>query len=339
VQECFISGHRDGSAEVDMAHHEILNDGIVCIDTAQQRPHMAACYLVGSDGHYAFVESGTSLSVPLLLETLAELGVSREAVDYVMPTHVHLDHAGGAGALMRELPNARLVIHPRGVRHMVDPSVLIAGATAVYGEDAMRATYGEILPVPESRVIVADVATDRDFDLKLGNRPLLFIDAPGHARHHYAIWDEASRGWFTGDVFGLSYREFDHAGRNYLMPTTSPVQFDPVAWETTLARILAPQPAYVYLTHYSRVDAVAELANDLRTGLASYQRIAHANASAPDRHARLYAGLMNFHLGQLRARGNPMDEVRARELLDIDVEINAQGLEVWLDREAGAARH
>ncbi|MBU6416769.1 MAG: MBL fold metallo-hydrolase, partial [Xanthomonadaceae bacterium] len=89
---------------------------------------MAACYLVGSDGHYAFVESGTSLSVPLLLETLAGLGISRGAVDYVMPTHVHLDHAGGAGALMRELPNARLVIHPRGARHMIDPSALIAGA-------------------------------------------------------------------------------------------------------------------------------------------------------------------------------------------------------------------
>jgi glyoxylase-like metal-dependent hydrolase (beta-lactamase superfamily II) len=322
-----------------MTRHEILNDGIVCIDTAQHRPRMAACYLIGSDGHYAFVESGTSLSVPLLLDVLAELDVPREAVDYVMPTHVHLDHAGGAGALMRELPNARLVIHPRGARHMIDPSVLIAGATAVYGEDAMRATYGEILPVSESRVIVADVAADRDFQLRLGERRLLFIDAPGHAKHHYAILDAASRGWFSGDVFGLSYREFDHAGHVYLMPTTSPVQFDPAAWERTLARILEPNPEHIYLTHYSRVDAVAELADDLRNGLAAYQRIARANAFVPDRHARLYAELMEFHLGQLRERGNPLSEARARALLDMDVEINAQGLEVWLDREAGAARH
>jgi len=321
-----------------MASCEILNDGIVCIDTAQVRPRMAACYLIGSDGHYAFVESGTSLSVPLLLEALDELNVPREAVDYVMPTHVHLDHAGGAGALMRALPNARLVVHPRGRRHMIDPSMLIAGATAVYGEDAMRVTYGEILPVPEARVIVADVAADRDFELQLGRRRLLFIDAPGHARHHYAIWDETSRGWFTGDVFGLSYREFDHAGRNYLIPTTSPVQFDPVAWETTLARILARHPEHIYLTHYSRVDAVAELADDLRAGLAAYQRMARANAGAPDRHTRLYAELMDFHLGKLRERGNPLAEARARELLDMDVEINAQGLEVWLDRETGHAR-
>lgn len=315
-----------------MAYYRQLNDDIVCIDTGQHRPRMAACYLVGGDGHYAFVESGTSLSVPGLVDTLEELGVDRGAVDYVMPTHVHLDHAGGAGALLRKMPNARLVIHPRGARHMIDPSQLIAGATAVYGAEAMRATYGEIVPVPESRVIVADVAPDRDFELMLGGRRLQFIDAPGHARHHCAIWDEASRGWFTGDVFGLSYREFDSEGGNYLMPTTSPVQFDPEAWSATLDRLLDKSPAHVYLTHYGRVDAVPELARDLRKGLVAYQRIARMHADAPDRHARLYGNLMDFHLDQLRARGNPVSEARAREWLDIDVEINAQGLEVWLDR-------
>ena len=320
-----------------MAQYRQLNDDIVCIDTEQHRPGMAACYLIGSKGHYAFVESGTSLSVPHLLEVLATLGVPRTAVDYVMPTHVHLDHAGGAGALLRELPNARLVIHPRGVRHMLDPSQLIAGATAVYGPEAMRATYGEIVPVPESRVIVADVAPDRDFSLQLGTRDLLFIDAPGHARHHYAVWDGTSRGWFTGDVFGLSYREFDDAGGNYMIPTTSPVQFDPAAWGVTLDRVLADSPSHVYLTHYGRVDAVRELARDLRDGLAAYQRIAHEHAHEPDRHARLYSALMHFHLGQLRARRSPLPESRARGLLDLDVEINAQGLEVWLDRQNHAA--
>jgi glyoxylase-like metal-dependent hydrolase (beta-lactamase superfamily II) len=296
---------------------------------------MAACYLVDGGGHYAFVESGTSLSVPGLLQTLDALGVERGAVDYVMPTHVHLDHAGGAGALLRELPNARIVIHPRGARHMVDPSQLIAGATAVYGPDAMRATYGEILPVPESRIVVADVASDHDFEVMLGGRPLRFIDAPGHARHHCAIWDESSRGWFTGDVFGLAYREFDTADGNYLIPTTSPVQFDPVAWNATLDRLLERSPAHVYLTHYGRVDAVPALAKDLREGLVAYQRIARAHADAPDRHARIHAALMDYHLDQLRERRHPMPGARARELLDMDVEINTQGLEVWLDHRRG----
>lgn len=320
-----------------MARFTRLRDDIICIDTEQHRPRLAASYLVGGDGHYAFVESGTSLSVPRLLEVLEQFAIPRSAVDYVMPTHVHLDHAGGAGALIRELPNAKLVIHPRGARHMIDPSQLIAGATAVYGEAAMRATYGEIVPVPVARVIIADVAPDRDFSLQLGNRPLLFIDAPGHARHHYAIWDARSRGWFTGDVFGLSYREFDDARGPYLIPTTSPTQFDPVAWEATLQRLLARDPASMFLTHYSRVDAVAPLAADLRAGLAAYQRIARAVAEVPDRHARLYADLMDFHLAQLRTRGNSLSEADARELLDLDVEINTQGLEVWLERERKAA--
>ncbi|TAN07931.1 MAG: MBL fold metallo-hydrolase [Rhodanobacteraceae bacterium] len=317
-----------------MAHYQRLNDDIVCIDTQQVRPRMAACYLVGGDGHHAFVEAGTSLSVPHLLRVLDELGVARSSVDYVMPTHVHLDHAGGAGALLRELPNARMVIHPRGARHMIDPSQLIAGATAVYGPEAMLATYGEIVSVPESRVIVADVASDRDFSLTLGERELQFIDAPGHARHHYAIWDAASRGWFTGDVFGLSYREFDDVAGAYLIPTTSPVQFDPEAWTVTLDRLLAKSPEHIYLTHYSRIDTVRKLAADLREALAAYQRIARANASATDRHARIYTALMDYHLDQLRARRNPLPEARQRELLDMDAEINAQGLEVWLDRLA-----
>ena len=318
-----------------MTRYQLLNDGIVCIDTEQHRPQMAACYLIEGDGHYAFVESGTSLSVPGLLQALQALGIERGAIDYVVPTHVHLDHAGGAGALLRELPNARLVIHPRGARHMIDPSQLIVGATAVYGSDVMRATYGEILPVPESRIVVADIASDRDFELMLGARRLQFIDAPGHARHHCAIWDEVSRGWFTGDVFGLVYREFDTADGNYLIPTTSPVQFDPGAWNATLDRLLARSPAHAYLTHYGRVDAVPALANDLREGLVAYQRIARAHADAPDRHARIHAALMDYHLGQLRERRHPMPEARARELLEMDVEINAQGLEVWLDRQHG----
>ncbi|HEX7323968.1 MAG TPA: MBL fold metallo-hydrolase [Rhodanobacteraceae bacterium] len=322
-----------------MARYEQLNDGIVCIDTEQHRPNLAACYLIdGGGGHYAFVEAGTSPSLPLLLQALDALGVARSAVDYVMPTHVHLDHAGGAGALIRALPNARLVIHPRGARHMIDPSKLIAGATAVYGEETMHRLYGEIVPVPEARVVIADVAADRDFSLMLGTRKLEFIDSPGHARHHYAIWDAQSCGWFSGDVFGLSYREFDDANGPYMMPTTSPVQFDPAAWQVSLRRLLAKSPEHVYLTHYSRIDGIPKLAGDLRVGLAAYQRIAQDAASAPDRHAQIVKRLADFHLDQLHARHTRLTDAQARDVIAIDVEISAQGLEVWLDRAARTGR-
>jgi glyoxylase-like metal-dependent hydrolase (beta-lactamase superfamily II) len=320
-----------------MPSYQILNDDILTIDTEQVRPQLAACYLIRGGDRYAFVECGTSLSVPAILHVLSERGVARDAVDYVMPTHVHLDHAGGAGALMRELPNARLVIHPRGARHMIDPSRLIAGATAVYGADFMRRMYGEIVPVPEERVIVADVGPERDFSLALGDREFLFIDVPGHARHHYAVWDELSRGWFTGDTFGISYRDFDAPGQSpYMLPTTTPVDFDPPAWEHSLQRLLDKQPAHMYLTHYGRVDDVAARAADLRRGLADYQRMARELADAPARHARLRARLLDYHVQQLRDLHHPLPEARIRELLAPDSEINAQGLEVWLDRQKRA---
>lgn len=317
-----------------MPSYDILNDDIVCIDTEQIRPGLAASYLMGSNGHYAFVETGTSLSTPLLLAVLDELGVARSAVDYVMPTHVHLDHAGGAGALMQQLPNTQLVIHPRGARHMIDPSRLIAGATAVYGEAFMRRMYGDIVPVPQARVLVADVGPEQDFELQLGQRLLRFMDVKGHAKHHYAIWDAQSRGWFSGDTFGTSYRELDQDGRAYIMPTTTPVDFDPPAWAASLQRMMARKPAHVYLTHYSRVDDVPVLARELQDSLDAYVRMARELATASGRSERLQKRLMAYHLAQLQERQHRLPEARLRELVGPDVKINTQGLEVWLDKQA-----
>lgn len=309
-------------------------DNITCIDTEQQRPGLAACYLVRSGDDYAFVECGTSLSVPGLLDVLRHRGISRRQIAYVMPTHVHLDHAGGAGLLLRECPNAKLVIHPRGAKHMIDPAQLIAGAAAVYGEDNMPGLYGEIVPVDAERVIVADDGFELDFN----GRRLRFIDAPGHARHHYAIWDERSRGWFTGDTFGLSYRELDGPNGPYIFPTTTPVQFEPEAWLATLHRFMATEPAYMFLTHYGRVGNVAQLAADLRGGIATYQSIALHLAAVPERHERLREALMLHAQEELYAMGCPRSEAEIRELLALDMELNAQGLGVWLaKREAKAA--
>ena len=127
--------------------------GVVLVDAGYVRPGLAASYLVRGESSAAIVETGTALSVPRILAALAARGVPRESVSHVVVTHVHLDHAGGAGALLRELPRARLVVHPRGARHLVDPSKLLAGAAEVYGgPDRLRALYGEVLPVPAGRV-------------------------------------------------------------------------------------------------------------------------------------------------------------------------------------------
>jgi glyoxylase-like metal-dependent hydrolase (beta-lactamase superfamily II) len=317
-----------------MKHPKLIeySHNVLCLDTELLRPGLACCYLLRSGDSYGFVECGTALSVPGLLKVLEQRGIAREQVAYVMPTHVHLDHAGGAGLLMRELPEAKLVAHPRAVRHLVDPSKLIEGAAAVYGAQNLAKMYGEILPVAESRLIVAA----DNFKLDFNGRELLFIDAPGHARHHYAIWDAESRGIFSGDTFGLSYRDSDGPQGPYLFPTTTPVQFEPEAWYQTLDRFLALDPAYVYLTHYGRVGDVQRLAHILRRGIANYERLARHHAAAPDRHEKIKQALTEHSLQELRALSSPLSEQQAREMLKFDMELNTQGLEVWLDRQKAA---
>ncbi len=310
--------------------HQDYEHGITVVDTLQERPGLAACYLIQRGDECAFVEAGTAHGVPRLLALLEARGLAREQVRYVIPTHVHLDHAGGAGVLMRELPDAQLVAHPRGARHLIDPSKLIAGASAVYGSEALAQMYGEIAPIAETRVIVAD----DDHCLPFGTGELRFIDTPGHARHHFSIWDPVSCGFFTGDTFGLSYREFDGPGGAFLMPTTTPVQFEPEAWFASLARYLSFAPQCMYLTHYGRVRNVPKLAQDLKQGLERYCAIAQALKSEPERHMRLKAALIEDALTQLRLLGCELSGSQAGALLAFDMELNAQGLGVWLDRDS-----
>ncbi|MEM1412828.1 MAG: MBL fold metallo-hydrolase, partial [Pseudomonadota bacterium] len=179
--------------------------GVVAVDTGYHRTALAACYLVETEGGVAVVETGTNDTVPRVLRALEQRGHTPEDVRYVIVTHVHLDHAGGAGSLMAACPNATFLVHPRGARHMIDPSKLEASVRQVYGDEIFDRDYGTLVPIPEERTrIVQDGET-----IALGDRPLTFIDTPGHARHHFCVWDEATRGWFTGDTFGLSYRELD----------------------------------------------------------------------------------------------------------------------------------
>ena len=303
--------------------------GIHTIDTAFQREHFDAAYLIVEHGRAAFVDCGTNHSVPRLLGRLASLGLAPADVDWLLVTHVHLDHAGGAGALMAVLPNARLVVHPRGAQHMIDPSRLIAGATAVYGEAEMQRSYGRIQPVPASRVVVAEDGHVVDVQ----GRELVCMDTPGHARHHYCVWDARSRGWFTGDTFGLSYRELDSARGPFVLPTSSPVQFEPEALKASIARLLARNPQCMYLTHYGRVGDVERLARDLCQQIDAMVEIARDCDGLPDRHAGLVQALRTLYLERARAHGCLLDDTGVEKVLGMDIELNAQGLVAWLDRD------
>lgn len=306
-----------------------LPHGISTIDTGYYRPGFDASHLIVERGRAALVDVGTAFSVPRILRVLQGKGIAFEAVRYVMVTHVHLDHAGGAGALLRHLPNAQLVAHPRGAPHLIDPTKLVAGAAAVYGEARFRALYGEIVPVAAERVITAP----DNFELSLNGRPLLFLDTPGHARHHYCIYDAASRGIFSGDTFGLSYREFDSERGPFVFPTTTPVQFDPEALHASIERLLSFNPERMYLTHYGCVEDVPRSAADLHGMIDAMVKLAsEMDSDGPDRHAALTAGLNALLLEALRAHGCRLPEARIVQLLAVDVELNAQGLAIWLDK-------
>jgi len=304
-------------------------DGVTTIDVAYVRSGFAASHLIVENGYAAFIDTGTSLSVPLLLKVLAEKGISREKVTHVMPTHVHLDHAGGAGALMQEFPNAFLVAHPRGGRHMIDPAKLIAGTVAVYGEEKTQKLYGTIVPVPEKRVLIAEDESRIDFH----GRSLLFLDAPGHARHHYCVIDESTNSVFSGDNFGISYREFDNENGAFIFPTTTPVQFDPEAMRKTLDRLLSYNPQAVYLTHFGPVTNIEKLGSDLRNCLDQFTEMALVlKQEGKAQQDSLASGVQQILRDRLKKHNCQLPESRQDELLIFDYQLNAQGIKVWLDR-------
>jgi glyoxylase-like metal-dependent hydrolase (beta-lactamase superfamily II) len=305
-----------------------VTHGIHTIDTGFVRPRFDAAYLVVESGRGAFIDCGTNFAVPRMLAALDEAGISAAEVDWLILTHVHLDHAGGAGELIARLPNAQLVVHPRGARHMIDPSVLWAGASAVYGEAVMEQTYGRLRPIPADRVIEAPDG----HVVELAGRPLRCIDTPGHARHHLTVYDERANACFTGDVFGLSYRDFDTANGPFILPTTSPVQFDPPALHASIERLLALQPDAMYLTHYGRVEDVERLAADLHVQIDAMVDLARAAHGKPDRHAVMMESLTDLYAARAAAHGWCHGRDALRQLLGMDIELNAQGLEVWLDR-------
>lgn len=315
-----------------MNRSEYLGWGIYVLDTAFQRAQMAACYVMVNEGEIAIIETGTKDTVPLIFEFLSEHGLETNAIKYVMPTHVHLDHAGGAGLLMQALPHAQLVVHPQGARHMIDPSKLQAGATAVYGEAMFNQTYGDLLPIDPSQILIIE----DNQSLKLGNRSLTFLDTPGHARHHYCIYDELSSGFFTGDTFGLAYQELNSPKGPFIFPTTTPVQFDPDALKASIERLLSYQPERMFLTHFGMVLKPQELGARLIKLVDVYVEMALRVKQTIPREQWLEAlnkELLGYLMDELAQHQTDLKPSEYSQVIASDVLLNAQGLEVWLSRQ------
>ncbi|MGA7966305.1 MAG: MBL fold metallo-hydrolase [Gammaproteobacteria bacterium] len=308
--------------------------GIHAIDTHYVREQLDASHLIVRDGRAAFVDCGANNSVPYLLEALDTLDIDHSAVDYLLLTHIHLDHAGGAGTLMRELPNATVIVHPRGAQHLSEPAKLEAGTRATYGDAVYDTLYGELVPIAAERI---HAAAD-DEVVMLGGSHLRCLHTPGHALHHIAYYDEEANVVFTGDIFGISYRVFDNpAGKPFVFPTTTPTQFDPEQMHASIERIVTLEPEAVYLTHYSRVENVTRLAADLHNDVDRFVEIAEALFDAPDAATRIRHALHDYLARRLIEHGTRLDPKQRETWLEMDLKLDADGLMAWDQRRKRTA--
>lgn len=303
---------------------------ITMIDARFQREHFATSYLLQSDKRAAVVEVSTAHAVPDILKTIDNEGIPRENVDYIFVTHIHLDHASGAGALMKELPGATLVVHPKGAKHMIDPERLIEGAKAVFGAEAVEKDYGEIVPVPADRVIEAE---DGQI-FSLGNRKLEILHTPGHAWHHISVYDNDTRGVFTGDSMGLGYPEMKTEKGGFYQPTTSPAAFNYEAMVDSINKTMNKKPEVIYLTHYGPQENPEEVASQNLKRLNDYVKIAESTVQTGSQRVEELRHLFTeYYIKEAEKHGSKLTPSGITRLFDIDIDLNSQGLAIWMEKK------
>lgn len=301
------------------------NQAVITIDCEYLQPRFAAAYLLVEEGRAAFIENNTAHSVPLLLDALRGAGLTPRQVEYLIVTHVHLDHAGGSSVLMRACPDATLLAHPRAVPHLIDPTKLVASARKVYGDDVFQRLYGEVAPIEERRVrAMGDGET-----LRFGTRQLRFIHTRGHANHHFCVYDDKSEGIFTGDAFGLAYPDLQSRGL-FIFPSTSPTDFIPSEAKQSIRRILDTGARRAYLTHFGEVTALEEAARQLDDHLDFSEKLLNEAVASGEEERELEAVCeerLRDHFDEvLRRRGISSSDPRVWSLLRLDLELNAQGI-------------
>ena len=313
-----------------MKYETPLGNDISLIDTGLMGDEVVACYLLKSGDKLAIIETGNYQTADRILEVLNTNGLKPEQVTHIIVTHVHLDHAGGASHLIAKLPNAQLVVHPSGAKHMINPDNLINASTQVYGEKRFKQMYGDIAHIPSDRVIIAE---DGD-KISVGNRLLEFHHTPGHAYHHFCIWDELDQSWFTGDTFGLCYMPLKTSPKPLVVPTTTPTQFDPEALKSSVSMLLRKLPKRVHLTHYGPLDILdhEEMKLWLHKQIDDYVAITLRHASDCADHHELAGYLLNYYQDLVTEHHIEIDADKLRQCLSMDMELNAQGLYYWFNK-------
>ena len=204
------------------------------------------------DGGGAIIEPGPARLVPDIHKAAAELGITQP--EYIIPTHIHLDHAGGAGKLAEIFPSARVALVRQGAKHMAEPTRLIESTKMAFG-DGFEETYGAILPVPEAQLTIVK---DGD-ELELGSRKLLVVHSPGHASHHIAIFDSKTKGLFCGEAAGLVYSP-DYPP----LPAVAPPGFDLELYLRDMDNLKALKPRLLFYSHGTVAQDPAKLIDQAR---------------------------------------------------------------------------
>lgn len=327
--EIFLS-NEEARAEMQQKEPLQLGQRIHLIDGFDMGwPERTGTYVIEEE-QLTLIETGPSPSVPYIREGLAKLGYSTDQVKYVIVTHIHLDHAGGAGLFLQECPNATIVVHPKGARHLVDPSRLMAGARAVYG-DQFEELFDPIVPVPEDRLMTkADKET-----LQIGpNCTLEFIDSPGHANHHFSIYDPVSNGMFTGDTAGVHYPQLRQEGIHLVLPSTSPNQFDPDKMLASIERYRERKLDRLYFGHFGMTDQVEDAYCQVSEWLPVFVREGEEVLAQGLTHDDLAQRLLHRVTDFLRSMG-VADEHEIYKIIQVDLSVCSMGIVDYLQKKNG----
>uniref|UniRef100_UPI00403F3C87 MBL fold metallo-hydrolase n=1 Tax=Aeribacillus sp. FSL K6-8210 TaxID=2954683 RepID=UPI00403F3C87 len=281
------------------------------------------------------IETSASPSVPYLLKGLESLGIDPKDVKNIIVTHIHLDHSGGVGLFLEHCPKAKVFVHPRGKRHLQDPSRLIASAKMVYGEEQFQKLFDPILPVPEDQLVVKeDLET-----LQVGDdRVLTFYHTPGHANHHFCIHDSKSNGIFTGDTIGVFYSMLLDSDLEFYLPSTSPNQFDPDKMLESCERIEALNVSKIFFGHFGMSEHPEEVCKQLKYWLAIFvdqgKAVVKEHGSLPfEEKSKLLSDRLYSTLQDYLKKKHISEDHQVHEYLKIDMGICAQGIIDYLQKE------
>ncbi len=306
-----------------------LGNNIYCIDSKYVRSNFASIHFIIENNKVVIIDTGTNYSCDHVLKSLKEFNLNNTSVEWIILTHIHLDHAGGAGKLMNIFPNAKLGVHPRGKKHMVDPKKLWTSVVGVYGQNQAEKQYGKLEPVMESRIHSIQEGTEINFQ----GRIFQIWDAPGHAKHHIFIKDSISKAIFTGDTFGVSYREFDNENGAFIFISSTPTQFDPQAFRNSIYRIIKDNPPHVFLTHYSKLESIKTCGNELLKQIDEYVAISEScKYDGKQISQNIEEKLTNLLLKKINSHGFYASKAKALELINADLSLNSSGLVCWVNQ-------